>query len=176
MDIRQFQSAILLQDAEAIRAFFHPDACVRWHCTNEEFTVSEFIRANCEYGGCSAPVGGWDGQVERVETAGDTIIAVTHVYPKDRSASFHVTSFAKVENDRIVALDEYWADDGAPPEWRTEMNIGRRISDGDKKSPTENATRKRLVEIAYEKAQIPFHGYLEGSASNIQPIVEHFPK
>ena len=45
-----------------------------------------------------------------------------------------------------------------------------------KKSPIENATRKRLVEIAYEKAQIPFHGYLEGSASNIQPIVEHFPK
>ena len=53
-----------------MKGYFRPDACVRWHNTNEQFTVDEFIRANCEY------PGKWDGKVERVETKGDTIITV----------------------------------------------------------------------------------------------------
>lgn len=40
----------------------------------------------------------------------------------------------------------------------------------------ENATREKLVEIAREKAEMPFHGYLEGKESNIEPIIKHFPK
>ena len=40
----------------------------------------------------------------------------------------------------------------------------------------ESATREKLVEIAREKAQLPFHGYLEGKESNIEPIIKHFPK
>ena len=39
----------------------------------------------------------------------------------------------------------------------------------------EKATRIRLAEIAYQKALIPFHGYIEGNTSNLQPIIEHFP-
>ena len=30
-------------------AYFCEDARIRWHCTNEEFTVGEYIRANCDY-------------------------------------------------------------------------------------------------------------------------------
>ncbi len=37
-------------------------------------------------------------------------------------------------------------------------------------------TRAYLSEIAKEKAQIPFHGYLDGSESNIEPIIRLFPK
>ena len=40
----------------------------------------------------------------------------------------------------------------------------------------ERATRKRLAEIAREKAQMPFHGYLEDKESNIEPIIKYFPK
>ncbi len=40
----------------------------------------------------------------------------------------------------------------------------------------ENATRKKLAEIAKEKAQLPFHGYISGQVSNIEPIIQHFPK
>ena len=39
-----------------------------------------------------------------------------------------------------------------------------------------NATRKRLAEVAREKAQLPFHGFLEGQESNLAPIIRHFPK
>lgn len=39
----------------------------------------------------------------------------------------------------------------------------------------ENATRRRLAQIAKEKARLPFHGYIKGQASNLEPIVQRFP-
>ena len=41
---------------------------------------------------------------------------------------------------------------------------------------TEKATRKHLAEVAEKAAQIPFHGYIEGKESNLEPIVRFFPK
>lgn len=121
MNVYDFWKAVLRQDEQEIRKYFHKDAYVNWHCTNEHFTVDEFIVANCGY------PGDWDGTVERTEESGNLIITVTRVYPKDKSASFHVTSFIKRENDKIISMDEYWADDGQAPEWRLEKNIGTNI-------------------------------------------------
>ena len=64
MDIKAFWRAVLAQDEPEIRTYFAPDAYVNWHCTNEHFTVDEFITANCEY------PGEWDGAVERIDTLG----------------------------------------------------------------------------------------------------------
>ena len=119
MNINHFWNAVFAQDRDALRAYFSDDAYVNWHCTNEHFTAEEFIRANCEY------PGEWDGEVERIEYAGDTVITAAHVYPKDRSTSFHVISFIRIAQDQIRSIDEYWADDGDAPQWRQEMNIGR---------------------------------------------------
>lgn len=121
MDICKFWKAVLEQKADIIRKFFDKDAYINWHCTNEHFSVDEFIIANCEY------PGDWDGEVERVEKINDLFITVTHVYPKDKTLSFHVTSFIKVIDDKITAVDEYWADDGAAPDWRLEKHIGKPI-------------------------------------------------
>ena len=118
MDIKQFWSAILKQDREEIRVFFHDNAYVNWHCTNEHFTVDEFIQANCEY------PGDWDGEVERIDILNDLMITVTHVFSKDQTMSFHVVSFISILEGKIVSLDEYWSDDGGAPSWRQEMNIG----------------------------------------------------
>ena len=121
MNIQQFWKDVLRQDAEAMRAWFHADAYVRWHCSNEEFTVEEFIRANCEY------PGDWDGEIERVIDAGDMVICAVQVYPKDRSAGYHVASFMRVRDGKIAGMDEYWSDDMPAPEWRQAMKIGRPI-------------------------------------------------
>ncbi len=40
----------------------------------------------------------------------------------------------------------------------------------------EKATREYLAKIAREKAQLPFHGYVGGKESNLEPIVHPFPK
>ena len=124
MNIHPFWRAVLAQDRRAMRAFFHPDAYVNWHCTNEHFTLDEYIQANCEY------PGEWDGEVERVVDADGLMITVTHVYTADRTLSFHVTSFIGLREDRIVSMDEYWADDGDVPQWRKEKKIGRPIPNG----------------------------------------------
>lgn len=123
MDICKFWEDVLKQDADAIANYFDKDAYINWHCTNEHFTVDEFIIANCEYPGT------WAGEVERIETADGVFITVAHVYSTDGALSFHVTSFIKVTGDKIVGIDEYWADDGEAPGWRLDKHIGKAIRD-----------------------------------------------
>ena len=45
MDIKAFWDAVLRQDADVIREYFHPNAWVNWNNTNEHFDVEDFIRA-----------------------------------------------------------------------------------------------------------------------------------
>lgn len=121
MDIYKFWKDVLEQNADAIRDYFDKSAYINWHCTNEHFNVDEFIIANCEY------PGNWNGEVERVEKINDMFVTVTHVYSQNRELSFHVTSFIKVNDNKIVAVDEYWADDGIAPKWRLDKHIGKVI-------------------------------------------------
>ncbi len=121
MNIQAFWEAVLAQKEHEIRKYFHKEAYINWRCTNEHFTVDEFMIANCEY------PGDWDGEIERIETLNDLIITVVRVYPKNQAASFHVTSFFKIKDDKIQAVDEYWADDGNAPKWRIEKQIGKKI-------------------------------------------------
>lgn len=124
MNIHKYWNAVLMQDANMIRESFHMDAYVRWHNTNEHFTVEEFIRANCEY------PGKWDGNIERIETIGDLVITVTNVSSADISLSFHVTSFIRIRDQKIISIDEYWGDDGTAPQWRLDKHIGSPIKQG----------------------------------------------
>ena len=40
-----------------------------------------------------------------------------------------MVSFMEIEDDKIIAMNEYWGDDGKAPRWRLEKNIGTVISD-----------------------------------------------
>lgn len=117
--IKQYWSCIITQNEEELKIFFHKNACIRWHNTNEQFSVSEFMRANCDY------PGSWSGEIERIEQIESTIITITHIWNKEMS--FHVTSFFKIEGEKIKELDEYWGDDGVAPQWRLDKNIGKPI-------------------------------------------------
>ena len=121
MDLSAFWNDVLSKNRTALPSYFCEDAVIRWHCTNEQFSVSEFVRANCDY------PGEWEGTLERAEESGDLIISVVKVFPMDRSASFHAVSFFAMKEGRIRTLDEYWADDGDAPAWRKRMGIGRPI-------------------------------------------------
>lgn len=59
MDARAFWKDIITQNRSELSSFFCDDAVIRWHCTNEQFTVEEYIRANCDYSGK------WKGEIER---------------------------------------------------------------------------------------------------------------
>lgn len=121
--IKAFWKAVLAQKRDELPAYFAPDAVIRWHCSNEQFTVEEYIRANCDY------PGKWDGTIERIDKTKAGYVTAVKVFPVDHSASYHVVSFLTLESDQIVALDEYWADDGDAPEWRKKLGIGVPIPD-----------------------------------------------
>lgn len=121
MDVKAFWRDVLSQNREALQAYFCKDAVIRWHCTNEKFSVQEYIKVNCDY------PGEWDGEIERIEKAGETFITAVRVFPKDKSASFHALSFIKIKDELISEMDEYWAEDGEIPEWRLNMRIGTSI-------------------------------------------------
>lgn len=121
MDIQKYWDAVLRQDREALTAFFWEDAWVNWHNTNEHFAVREFIQANCDY------PGQWDGEVERIEEAGDLVITVTHVYNREKTISCHAVSFLHIKEGKIQSMTEYWGDDDQPPQWRKDMGIGKPI-------------------------------------------------
>lgn len=119
--LRAYWAAVAAQDAAALRSFFAPDAVIRWHNTNERFTLEEFIRVNCEY------PGNWCGRVERIEQAGALSITATHVWAADGEASFHAVSFFAFAGEAITTLDEYWGDDAPAPQWRQELAIGTEL-------------------------------------------------
>ena len=121
MDLSSFWKDVLSKNRAALPSYFWEDAVIRWHCTNEQFSVAEFVRANCDY------PGEWEGMIERAEESGDLLISVVKVFLRDRSASFHAVSFFAMKEGRIRTLDEYWADDGDAPAWRKRMGIGRPI-------------------------------------------------
>lgn len=125
-DAEHFFRSVILQDTDALHSFFHADAWVEWKCTNERFTVEEYIRANCEY------PGNWCGAIEKCICQEGGLILAAKVWPKDESASFHVVSFLRLANGKITAMEEYWSDDGPAPEWRQQMKIGRAIETAEK--------------------------------------------
>lgn len=119
--LRSFWNDVAQQKDSALKHYFTQDAYIRWNNTNEQFSVYEYVIANCEY------PGDWRGEIERIETMGDLSITVTRVWLSDDSASFHVTSFFEFEGDHIKVLSEYWGDDGLAPKWRLDKHIGRPI-------------------------------------------------
>lgn len=121
MDIKSFWNDVISQNRNALASYFCDDAIIRWHCSNEQFTVAEYIKANCDY------PGDWTGEIERIEKMDSMIVLAGRVFPRDKEASYHVVSFIKLANGLIYEMDEYWSDDGEAPAWRKEMNIGKAI-------------------------------------------------
>lgn len=119
--VRSLWAAIGNQNWSGLASYFTDSAVIRWHNTRELFTASEFVEANSRY------PGDWLIEVERLLEMGDAVISVVKASLKGRSVSFHAVSFFTFEGERIAALDEYWGDDGSPPQWRTELRIGKQM-------------------------------------------------
>lgn len=112
MDIHKYFDAVIKQDAKGMAEYFCPNAQVRWHNTNEQFTQKEFIYVNCKY------PGNWDGEIEILTPIQGGYVMAARVWEKEEKTSFHVVSFLKITGDKISSIDEYWGDDGEIPEWR----------------------------------------------------------
>lgn len=126
LDLHSFFEAVIKQDAVKLRAFFESDATVVWANTEEQFTVEEYIRANCEY------PGEWNGRIEDIQCCSGLdesyrIALVAKVWDRENNAS-RVVSFIKLSDtgSRLIkSMVEYWGDVSKPPEWRRRLGIGK---------------------------------------------------
>lgn len=109
------------KNRKTLSSYFDDDAVIRWHCTNEQFAVEEYVKVNCDY------PGKWKGELEKIIELDSMIILAGLVQSEDESISRHVTSFIKIHDNKITEMDEYWADDGEAPSWRKELEIGKPI-------------------------------------------------
>lgn len=109
------------QNADNMRTYFTDNGVINWHNSNESFNLEEYIKANCEY------PGEWSVKVERLEQTGDLIISVARLQLMGTDSVFRATSFIRFIEDKIVTIDEYWGDEGPAPQWRIDMQLGRKI-------------------------------------------------
>lgn len=123
MDINLFWKSVISQNETSLRTYFHKNALIKWHCTNELFSVEEYIKANCHY------PGNWSGEIKKVYKIEDTIILVGEVFSleSNSSNSNYVVSFIKLKDNLIIEMDEYWSSDTSIPHWRKLMKLGNPI-------------------------------------------------
>jgi len=114
-----YWQAVIRQDAGALAEYFADDATIRWHNTNESFSVPAFVQVNCSYPGT------WQGELLRTHQIGAQWITAAHIW--NNEVSCHATSFFQIRDGKISALDEYWGDDGAPPRWRQDLQLSSPI-------------------------------------------------
>lgn len=71
--------------------------------------------------------GKWNGKIERMLDTAEGSVTVTRVWSEEFSV--RAISFFRWQGEKILRLEEYWSDDGAPPEWRRKMQIGQKITE-----------------------------------------------
>ena len=91
-DTAKFLKDVVTQNANDLPKHFTPNAVICWHCSNEQLTVDEYVRANCEY------PGKWEGTVERTEKIEDGMIIVSNIIPK------LTTTIVKAYNIKVFVL------------------------------------------------------------------------
>lgn len=97
------------------------DAIVYFPNTREAFRGRDaFIAFNTHY------PGKWSIGIEKMITAGDTIVTAVRVMPEDGATSFCATSFFIIHNGLIQEITEYWGENGEPPQWRQDTPYAER--------------------------------------------------
>ncbi len=121
MDIQAFLVAMVAQNESEMRKFLDDELVVRWHNTNEQFNLEEYLKVNCTY------PGKWVGDVKTILPVSEGYVVVIQISSEDRSIQMHQISIVKIRDEKIISLDEYYSEDGMAPKWRVDMNIGSTI-------------------------------------------------
>jgi len=117
-----FLQDIVSKKADAIKGHFAKDAIICWHDSNEQFTLEEFIRANCEYPST------WNCEVERIEKyAKGFVVAAQMDHPEDGFYIKYVSFIELDDYEKVKRLDEYFVAIEEIPQWRKDMKVGQPI-------------------------------------------------
>ena len=117
---KDFIDSVIKQRPDDMKSFFSEDATIRWYDSDEQFTLSEYIRANCEY------PGNWDYRIDRTDKS--HLGYTTAVQINNGELTFNVVSFITLNaGGKITLLEEYFSELGEIPQWRKDLKLGTRI-------------------------------------------------
>lgn len=108
------------RNGTALREYFHPDAKIYLHDTNEILNADSLINYNVESDG------DWKTTVDRVDKLENGQV-VTITFHRSESWIGFVTSFFTLKDDIIVELHEYYAPCDEIPQWRTDLSEHEKI-------------------------------------------------
>lgn len=132
IDVREYWRLAFAKRVDDLRPFFRQDAAIRWHNTNEEFDVEEFLQV------LSQCPGKWQGEFWRVAKTGDGMLTVLRVFPKKGDGpSYRVCAFFTFRKSRLAAIDFFWGDDLPAPEGHREQGLGHPIAVPEEAAPEE---------------------------------------
>ena len=121
-DPKKFLEAVVSKNEKAIRPYFADDAIICWHDSNEQLTLEEFIRANCEY------PSDWTCEVERIEKIEKGFALTAQLDHAAEGFYVKYVGFIELNESRLVEkLDEWFVAIEEIPQWRKDMKIGRPI-------------------------------------------------
>lgn len=108
--IKQYLQALQSQNAEQILYCFAENARIVWPNTSESFTALQFAQINHAY------PGQWNCALLHSMQEGNKTIALYKIFNQD--VELYATSIFTLQNDKILYLEEYFAENTAPPVWR----------------------------------------------------------
>jgi len=110
--VRALWAAVQARDWSGVRALLHDDLRATWWTTGERFAGADaFVEANARY-----PEGWTLHLLESSPLQDGRVMSLVRVDHPPRS--FFATSLFRLDDGRIVGIDEYWATLEPPPDWR----------------------------------------------------------
>ena len=109
--IKSFWSDLIASNKSKLKEYFSEEALINIHNINKEITLEEYINRNCDH------KEEWDGEIVRHVEMNGLSVVVTKINTSEDNLSYNVVSFMKIKDDKIISIDEYWAENGRMPMW-----------------------------------------------------------
>ena len=118
MDITTFLTNywehVARKNREAFVGYFHSEAVIYLHDTNEKLTPETYMTHSSEY------EGDWQVAVDRIDQLENGQV-VTITFHRSESWIGFITSFFTLEDGKIIELHEYFSQCDEIPQWRDDL-------------------------------------------------------
>lgn len=109
--IKSFWNDLISSNKSELWKYFSEETLINVHNISRMITVEEYINRNCDH------TEEWSGEIVRIVEMNGLSVVIAKINTSDVNLSYNVVSFIKIKDDKIINIDEYWAENGRMPMW-----------------------------------------------------------